>query len=85
MGTIHYAPFSPREVVRRAFDLGAMGVIVAHNHPSGHSRPSADDIRVTRDLVAACAHFSIVVHDHIVMSAFGHCSMKAEGYMIESA
>jgi DNA repair protein RadC len=47
-GGIAHAPMEPREVLVAALHANAAGVLVAHNHPSGASVPSADDIALTR-------------------------------------
>ncbi|WP_414903171.1 RadC family protein [Sphingomonas flavalba] len=78
-GSIDQAAIHPREVIRRAIDLGASGVILVHNHPSGDPAPSRQDIAVTRALIEAGKHLSIVVHDHIIIGAGGHSSMRAAG------
>ena len=57
----------PREVFRPMIALGALGVIVAHNHPSGDPTPSADDRAVTRQLVDAGRLLDIPVYDHVVL------------------
>lgn len=78
-GSIDQAAIHPREEIRRAIDLGASGVILVHNHPSGDPAPSRQDITVTRALIEAGKHLSIVVHDHIIIGAGGHSSMRAAG------
>lgn len=68
-----------RRTVRRAFDLDARRLVVAHNHPSGSARPSAADILATarlRDLVEA---LEIVLDDHCVVAGNAVSSMKAMG------
>ncbi|HKR25478.1 MAG TPA: JAB domain-containing protein, partial [Allosphingosinicella sp.] len=47
-GTVGEAPAYPREVVKRALEVGATGVILVHNHPSGSHEPSAGDVDATR-------------------------------------
>jgi DNA repair protein RadC len=49
-GTIDHTPVYPREIVKRALELGASAVILAHNHPSGDPTPSRADIEMTRDV-----------------------------------
>ncbi len=66
-GTVDHAPVYPREVVRRALELGATAVILAHNHPSGDPTPSQADIDMTREIVAAAKALGVVVHDHIIV------------------
>lgn len=65
-GTIDHTPLYPREVMRRALELGATAVILVHNHPSGDPTPSRDDIEITRAVIAAGKPLGISVHDHLV-------------------
>ena len=75
-GTVDHTPVYPREVVRRALELGASAVILAHNHPSGDCTPSTADIRMTQEIVATAKTMGIVVHDHIIVGRDGHASFK---------
>ena len=68
-----------REVIARAIALGAAGLIIVHNHPSGDATPSQQDIRLTRDLVEAGRHMTITVHDHVIVGTNGCTSMRAMG------
>ncbi|WP_025886118.1 JAB domain-containing protein, partial [Asaia prunellae] len=52
-GTVNHTPVYPREVARRAMELGAKSVILVHNHPSGDPTPSRDDIVMTHDMQKA--------------------------------
>ena len=65
--------------VARALELGASALILAHNHPSGDSTPSGQDIALTRDIIDAAKKFDIEVHDHIVVGKDGPTSMRAMG------
>ena len=67
IGTVSSALVHPRETFRPAILDGASSVILAHNHPSGDSCPSAEDIKITRQLVAAGGHIGIKVLDHIII------------------
>jgi len=78
-GTVNRVAISPREIVRRALDLSATGMIIAHNHPSGDPSPSASDIAITRDLFQAARLFEIALLDHIVIARQGCYSFRAEG------
>lgn len=69
----------PREVFREAVRIGAAAIIVAHNHPSGDATPSANDIRLTRLLVAAGRIVDVRVVDSIVVTTEGLCSLREEG------
>ena len=80
-GSIDQAAVHVREVIRRAIDLGAASLILVHNHPSGDPAPSRQDIALTREIVDAARPLGISVHDHIIVGANGHSSMRAQGLM----
>jgi DNA repair protein RadC len=73
-GTINTASVFPREIVKRALDLGAAALIAVHNHPSGNPEPSSEDRRVTEDLKRACQLMEISLLDHLVIGGNGYFS-----------
>lgn len=76
VGTIDHTPVYPREIIRRALELGSSALILAHNHPSGDPTPSAADIRMTKDIAAIAQPFGITVHDHLIVGRHGHSSFR---------
>jgi DNA repair protein RadC len=80
-GTVNHTPVYPREVVKRALDLGASAIILVHNHPSGDPTPSQDDIAMTKEVAAAADKLGIAVHDHIIIGRKGHASLRSLGYL----
>lgn len=76
VGTVDHTPVYPREVVRRALELSATAIILAHNHPSGDPTPSRADIEMTRLIIETAKPLGIAVHDHIIIGRKGHSSMK---------
>ena len=80
-GSIDQAAIHPREVIRRAIDLGSSAIILVHNHPSGDPAPSRADIALTRDIADAGKKLGISVHDHIIIGANGHSSMRGLGLL----
>ena len=60
-GTVDHTPVYPREVVKRALELGASAIILVHNHPSGDPTPSKADIEMTRKIVDAASQLSVTV------------------------
>ena len=78
-GTINSAPVYPREIVKRALELGAVGMVLVHNHPSGDPQPSRDDIVMTKAIIEAGRHLGLSVHDHVIIGRSGHVSMRAQG------
>jgi len=80
-GTVDHTPVYPREIIKRALELGASSVILVHNHPSGDPTPSKADIAMTRDVAAAAKALGITVHDHLVIGRAGHASFKSLGLL----
>lgn len=67
LGLVDNTPVHPREVFRAAVHDGASAVILVHNHPTGDPTPSAEDLRVTRQLIEAGNVLGIKVMDHIII------------------
>ena len=80
-GTVDRAPVYPREVIKRALDLSATALILAHNHPSGDPTPSQSDIDMTHKIIDAGKTMGIVVHDHIIIGRNDIVSFKTLGLM----
>lgn len=78
-GSIDEAAIHPREVIRRALDIGATALILVHNHPSGSPQPSRADIDVTNRIAEAGRLLGISVHDHVIIGREGHVSLRAKG------
>lgn len=73
-GILDASPVHPREVFREAIRSSTAAVILAHNHPSGDPSPSAEDIRLTRQLVQAGRVVDIRVLDHIILGRPQHAN-----------
>ncbi len=67
VGLVDSSLVHPREVFREAIRSNASAVILAHNHPSGDTTPSAEDLRITRQLVEAGKIINIKVMDHVII------------------
>ena len=80
-GTVGEAPAYPREVVKRALEIGATGIILVHNHPSGNHQPSQGDVDATRRIAEAALIMGICLHDHIVISRAGWSSFQRLGLL----
>lgn len=80
-GSTSEAPVYAREIIRRAIDLHASGMILVHNHPSGDPAPSKQDIAITREIAEAGKRLGIQLHDHVIVGARGHSSLRALGLM----
>jgi len=80
-GTVDGAAVHPRIVVQKALEWNAASVILAHNHPSGHSEPSQADRDVTQLLVKALGLIDVRVLDHLVVSQSGWESLSRRGWV----
>ncbi len=80
-GTVTHTTVYPREVIKRALELGASAIIIVHNHPSGDTKPSTTDIEMTRELKAAGDRLGIALHDHVIVGKGGHASFKSLGLL----
>jgi len=81
VGTVDHTPVYPREIVKRALELGATAMILVHNHPSGDPSPSDTDIAMTEEIIKAATALDILVHDHLIISQNGHISFKSMGLL----
>jgi DNA repair protein RadC len=80
-GSVDQASVHVREIIKRALEIGSSGLILVHNHPSGDPQPSRADIQLTREIVEAGKRLNIAVHDHVIIGANGHTSLRAQGLM----
>ncbi len=80
-GTIDHTPVYTREVLKRALELSASAIILAHNHPSGDPTPSKADIEMTKQIIDVATKLGVTVHDHIILGRDGHLSMKTAGIL----
>lgn len=78
IGTANSSLVHPREVFRRCIIRGASAAIVCHNHPSGESEPSEEDINITKRLVEAGKIIGIEILDHVIIGQ-RWSSMKEKG------
>ena len=78
-GTVDHTPAYPREIMKRALELGATALILVHNHPSGDPTPSQADIDMTKQIINAAQPFEILIHDHLIVSRGGTNSFKTMG------
>lgn len=80
-GTVDHVPVYPREIVKRALELGASALILVHNHPSGDPTPSAEDRAMTVRIADAADALGITLHDHLIIGKAREVSFRAEGYL----
>jgi len=80
-GTLEETSVYPREIVKAALHHHASGVILAHNHPSGNTKPSRADVAITRRLKDALALVDVALVDHIIIAATRAVSLMESGYL----
>jgi len=80
-GIVNQAVVYPRKVLEKALTHKASAIILVHNHPSGHVRPSDADIRLTRVLQDAARVMDIVLHDHLIVGENRFFSFREEGIL----
>ncbi|RDC73742.1 JAB domain-containing protein [Rhodovulum sp. 12E13] len=80
-GTVDHVPVYPREVMKRALELGASALILVHNHPSGDPTPSRADIDMTAQIEAAGQVLGVTLHDHIIVGKSREVSLRGAGYL----
>lgn len=81
MGGLHSSIVHPREVFKTALLCSAASIILAHNHPSGDSNPSREDIEITNRLIEVGKLLGIEVIDHVIIGVNQFTSLKAKGLM----
>jgi DNA repair protein RadC len=84
LGLVDASLVHPREVYRQVIPIGASAVVLVHNHPSGDPTPSAEDLRITRQLVEAGRIIDIKVLDHVIVGRPGPDGQPAFLSMRES-
>jgi len=81
-GTVDQSAVYPREIIKRAFELNATGLIFVHNHPSGDLKPSQSDISLNRKLNEACLAVNLTPLDHLIIGPTGYNSIKENGLLL---
>lgn len=80
-GTLSQTSVYPREIVKRALELGGAGVIFSHNHPSGSPTPSRADEVLTQTLRAALSLVDVRVLDHLIVAGMDVLSFAERGLL----
>lgn len=81
-GSVDSVAFEARDLLYYNIKYQSRFVIVVHNHPSGDSSPSKEDITLTQKLKLAAEMFSVVIVDHIIIARTGYYSFKESGNML---
>lgn len=80
-GTVNHTPIYPREIMKRALEVGATSLILVHNHPSGDPTPSKADIDLTLKVNQIARDLGLSLHDHIIIGKGKHSSLKNMGFI----
>lgn len=80
-GTLDNISVYPRELLKRALELNATGILMVHNHPSGDPTPSPSDITLTHHLRESFSPFSIKILDHLIIGKHGYFSFREDGLL----
>jgi DNA repair protein RadC len=81
VGSLNASIVHPREVYEPALRHGAASLVVVHNHPSGETDPSEDDLSITRRLSEAGEILGIALLDHVIVGRCGYTSLKELGHL----
>jgi DNA repair protein RadC len=76
-GTVDTSAIYPREIARRALELNARSVVMAHNHPTSVNSFSSDDVEVTQQVKKALSVLDIALYDHLLVANDSVYSMRA--------
>jgi DNA repair protein RadC len=74
-GTVNQTVVYPRKILELALKHKASGLILVHNHPSGNPTPAASDKKLTQTVIKASKALNLTVHDHLIISRHGYCSL----------
>ena len=83
-GTLDSSVVYPRRIIEGAVNHHASGLLLIHNHPSGHTDPSAEDKHITQAILKAAQTMDIRVLDHIVVGKGGYFSF-AQNHLLEES
>lgn len=84
IGSLNSTIVHPREVFKRAIVTNSAAIILGHNHPSGDTKPSQEDLTLTARLVEAGRLLGIEVLDHLIFTSdCQHLSFRSENYIKE--
>lgn len=80
-GNVNSSIIGAREIFQKALLANAVSIVLMHNHPSGDSTPSREDIEVTKRIVEAGRVVGVELVDHIIIGRPMFTSLKEKGYM----
>ncbi len=78
-GSVDNVAVYPRKIIKSAIERNASGLILVHNHPSGHPEPSDSDRELTREIIAASGTLELRVLDHLIVTRNDYYSFMDRG------
>ncbi len=85
VGTLDSTLVTPREVFKAAIAANATSIVLGHNHPSGNTDPSPEDLATTKHLVAAGKVLGINIIDHVIVTTEGRFASMFELGLLQAA
>lgn len=79
-GTVDRTAVYPRNLIKRALELDAKGMILFHNHPGGTKQASREDVDLTTRMADACSPLDIKILDHFLIAGIEVLSFKEQGW-----
>ena len=80
-GSSNQTVFYPQQLIRRAVELNAAALIVAHNHPSGDPEPSEQDLEITKRIKFIANEMGLLLHDHLIVGKHRTFSFRQAGFL----
>lgn len=77
VGTLDVSIVHPREILKSAIKESASAIIISHNHPSGNSAPSDEDIKITGQMIDAAELVGIPLLDHVIIGDENYTSLRS--------
>lgn len=81
VGTVDAAPIYARDIIGRGIEVGAVSLLLVHNHPSGDCQPSRQDVAMTLALADLCTGVAMTLVDHLVVGRDEIHSLRALGLL----
>ena len=78
-GTLTQSIVYPREIIKEAISIGALSIVLIHNHPSGIATPSENDKKITKKLYFAAREMDLTILDHLIVGNEGYFSFYENG------
>ena len=80
-GGMSSCALSPKDLLSKAILCGAYGIVLLHNHPSGYSLQSSDDVNFTKRMNACCELLDLEFFDHIIVGYGEYLSFREENLL----